>query len=153
MRKNLFSVLFILIAINLVLAEETSFRGVKVPDLKGRQTKAVLTLSDQDKAVEVRPIKGDSVTIPYSQIDKCTYEFTKRHRVSTDTIAMAATGVGAVVMLTKSKSHWLEIAYHDQDAPKVFVLRMDKREYIQILEALKAHTGIDAELLGNADKR
>jgi hypothetical protein len=66
---------------------------------------------------------------------------------------MAPVGAGAVLMLTKSVSHWLAIDYHDQDLPKVFVLRMDKHNYLRILDALKAHTGKDAEILGNADKR
>ncbi len=29
---------------------------------------------------------------------------------------------------------------------------MDKHDYLQILDALKTHTGIDAEVLGNANK-
>ena len=36
---------------------------------------------------------------------------------------------------------------------KVYVLRMDKKNYIRILDAIKAHTGQDAEVLGNAKKR
>ncbi|MGP8093740.1 MAG: hypothetical protein ACLP72_10500 [Candidatus Sulfotelmatobacter sp.] len=126
---------------------------MKIPDLSGRQTKAILTFSDDHKALELRPAKGDAVSISYNQLDKCSYEFTRKHRVSASTIVLAAmTGVGAVVLFTKSKSHWLEVAYHDQDAPKILVLRMDKHNYIRILEALKSHTGIDAEILGNADK-
>jgi len=138
----------------LASAEETSFSRVRVPDPKGRQTKAVLTFSDDHKAIEVAPAKGNAVlSIPYREIDKCSYEFTRKHRVSAGTIALAAaTGVGAVVMLTRSRSHWLEIDYRAQDASKFFVLRMDKRDYVHILEALKSHTGIDAEVLGNADK-
>jgi len=115
------------------IAEETSFRRVRMPDLKGKQIKAVLTFSDQDKAIEVHPAKGAAVTIPYGQIDKCEYEYTN-----------AVMG---------DKNHWLKIDYHDQDAPKVFVLLMDKHEYLSILDALKAHTGIEAEVLGNAKKR
>jgi hypothetical protein len=134
-------------------AAETSFQHVEVPDANGKQTKAVLTFSDEHKAVEVNPVKGQPVAIPYSQINKCSYEFTKKHRVTEGSIATAAVGVGAVAMLTKSKSHWLEIDYREQDTRKVFVLRMDKHNYIRILEALKTHTGIDAEILGNADKR
>lgn len=152
-KKAVFAVLVVLLAVHSALAEETSFRRVKIPDLSGRQTKAVLTFSDDHKALELRPSKGDAVNISYSQIDKCSYEFTRKHRVSASTIVLAATtGVGAVVMLTKSRSHWLEVAYHDQDAPKILVLRMDKHNYVRILEALKSHTGIDAEILGNADK-
>ena len=140
-------------AASLGLADDTSFRRVKVPNLKGKEVKGVLTLSDTDKAVEVRPVKGAAVNIPYSEIGKCTYEFTKRHRINDLTIATAPVGVGAVLMITKYKSHWLEIDYRERDIPEVFVVHMHKREYIRILEALKAHTGIDAEILGNAEKR
>jgi hypothetical protein len=33
------------------------------------------------------------------------------------------------------------------------VLRMEKHEYLRILDALKTHAGVDAQILGNADKR
>lgn len=134
-------------------ADDASFRHVFVPDLDGHQTKAVLTFSNQNKAVEVRMAKRAPVAIPYGVIDKCAYEFTKKHRINGETIATAPVAVGVVAMLTKSRSHWLEIDYHDGEIPKVFVLRMKKRDYIKILDALKAHTGIDAEILGNAEKR
>ena len=89
-----------------------------------------------DKAVEMRPSKGDAVNIPYGQIDKASYEYT----------------TGLTIALTEAKHYWLQIDYHDQDARKVLVLMMDKHDYLRILEALKTHTGIDAEILG-ANKR
>lgn len=141
------------IAAVLCTAEETSFQHIKVVDAKGRENKAVLIFSDNDKAVEVRPAKGDAVSIPYAAIDKFSYEFTKHHRVNEGTVLTAPIGVGAVAMLTKSRSHWLEIDYQDQDLPKSYVLRMDKKNYIRILDAIKAHTGKDTEILGNANKR
>ena len=101
----------------------------------------------------MHPAKGTAVSIPYGEIDKFSYEYTKKHRINEESVFAAAVGVGAIVMLTKSKSHWLEIDYHEGDIPKSFVLRMDKHEYIRILDAVKAHTGKDAEILGNADKR
>ena len=141
-------------SIQLCFAEDASFHRIKVPDQNGNQRPAVLTFSDTDKAVEVRPVKGgDAVSIPYATIDKVSYEYTNKHRVNGETIATAPVGLGAVMMLTKSKSHWLEVDYHQQEVAKVFVLRMDKHEYIHVLDALKAHTGIDAEVLGNAEKR
>ena len=152
--KRIFSALFVSLLISAVAhADDTSFRRVKMPDLKGRQVRAVLTFSDTRKAVEVQPAKGTSISIPYSQIDKCSYEYTQRHRVNEGTIAAAPIGIGVAVMLTKSKSHWLEIDYHDEERPHAFVLRMDKHEYLRILDAVKAHTGIEAEILGNAKKR
>jgi len=132
--KRIVSILLlILLAATLGFAGETSFSHVWVPNLKGKHVKAVLTFSDKNKAFEVRPVKGDPVTIPYSQIDKCDYEYT--------------------LALMDEKEHWLEIHYHEQDAPKVFVLLMDSHNYLRILDALKTHTGIDAEVLGNARKR
>jgi len=125
--------LLILLVAALGFADETSFRHVKVPNLQGKQIKAVLTFSDNDKAVEVRPAKGDPVNISYSQIDKCSYEYTNA--------------------LMGDKNYWLKVDYHDQDAHKVLVLLMTKNNYIRILDALKAHTGIDAEIVGNAKKR
>jgi len=136
--KRILSVLLLVVtATALGSAVETSFHRVRVPNLKGKHIKAVLTFSDQHEAVEVRPAKGDLVTIPYGQIEKCSYQYTSE----------------LTIALTKAKSHWLEIDYHDRDASKQFVLLMDKREYLRILAALKTHTGIDAEVLGNADKR
>ena len=153
MKKTLSLLLVIFSLAGLGLADDVSFNRIDVPDSKGRQIKAVLTFSDDDKAVEVKPEKGDPISIPYSEIYKFSYEYTKRHRVNEESIFAAAIGVGAVVMLTHSKSHWLEIDYRVGEVPKSFVLRMDKRDYIHILDAVKAHTGMDAEVLGNANKR
>jgi hypothetical protein len=149
-------ILLLLVTLSVIIlsfAEDASFSRIDVPDSKGRQIKAVLTFSDAHQAVEVEPVKGPTVSIPYAEIYKFAYEYTKRHRVNEESIFSAAIGVGAVVMLTKSKSHWLEIDYREGDVPKSFVLRMDKRDYIHILDAVKDHTGKDAEVLGNADKR
>ena len=153
MRKIIPAFVLVILLIAQSFADETSFRGVRLPDLKGKQRKAVLTFSDNDKAVEVRPIKADPVTVPYAEIDKVSYEFTKRHRINEGTVFTAPVGVGAVMMLTKSRSHWLEIDYHEQETPKALVLRMDRHEYLKILDAIKTHTGKEAEILGNADKR
>lgn len=142
-----------LLGASLGSAEETSFQRVKVPDAKGGQVKAVLTFSDNDKAVEVRPAKGAAVSIPYAEIDKFSYEFTRKHRINDASIVTAPIGVGAVMMLTRSKDHWLQIDYREQDVPKTYVVRMDKHEYLHILDAVKSHTGKDTEVLGNADKR
>jgi len=123
----------IFLAAALGFADETSFRRVWVPNLKGQQIKAVLTFSDQDQAIEIHPAKGAAVSVPYTQIDKCKYEYTEA--------------------LMGDKNYWLEIDYHDQDAHKVLLVLMDKRDYLHILDAVKAHTGSDAEIVGNAQKR
>jgi hypothetical protein len=97
----------------------------------------MLTFRDSDKALEVRPAKGVAVTIPYAEIDKCSYQYTAER-----TIAM-----------TQAKNPWLEVHYHDQSSHNVLLLHMEKRDYLRILDAVKADAGIEVEILGNADKR
>jgi hypothetical protein len=63
---------------------------------------------------------------------------------------VASLGAGAIVMLTKSKSHWLYLDYHEQNVPKSLVLRMDKNEYQKTFEAIQTHTGKELEFLGEA---
>ena len=152
MRKNVFAFVVFLIAANLACAADDSFSRVKVPDAKGSQANAVLTFSDEHKALEVRSAKRDAVSIPYAAIDSASYEINRKHRVSAASIITAPIGVGLVVMMTKSTSHWLEIHYRE-DIPKVLVLRMDKHEYLRILDAFKAHTGTDVAVLGNVYQR
>ncbi len=62
-------------------------------------------------------------------------------------------GVGAVVGLTKSKKHWLEIDFHDQDKPRALVLNLDRRDYQKVCDAAKAHTGKDVALVGKTDTK
>jgi hypothetical protein len=66
---------------------------------------------------------------------------------------VASLGAGAIVMLTKSKSHWLYIDYHEQSVAKNVVIRMDKGDYKKIFEAVKTHTGKDVEMLGDAKEK
>ena len=153
MKRSLAVLFTVVTIISLSFGEETTFHGVKLADAKGLQTRASLTFNDASKSVVVRVAEQDLATIPYDQLEKFTYEYTKKHRITQGAIVMiASVGAGAIVMLTKSRSHWLEIDYHDQDIPKSIVLRMDKREYRGMLEAVKNHTGKEVELLGNADK-
>src|SRR6202162_2068232 len=145
--KRLISVLLIaLVAINLCLAEEAAFSGVKLADARGKQVDARLIFSDTNKNLVVRVAERDLVTVPYDRLDKFSYEYTKKHRVTQGAIVMVASlGAGAIVMLTKSKSHWLYINFHEQTAPKSVVLRMDKHDYKNICDAVKKHTGKEVE--------
>jgi hypothetical protein len=56
-------------------------------------------------------------------------------------------------MMTKSKSHWLYIDFHEQNVPKSVVLRMDKKKYKRIFDAVKTHTGKEVEFLGDAKSK
>jgi hypothetical protein len=138
---------------NLGFAEVASFNKCKLADVKGKQSDARLILNDTDKNLVIQVSDRNLVTVPFENVDKFSYEFTKKHRVTEGAIVMIASlGAGAIVMLTKSKSHWLYIDYHEQGAPKSVVLRMDKSEYQKIISSVKVHTGKEVQMLGDPGK-
>lgn len=132
MKRIVFLLLVIVLAAQPGFCDQTSFRTVRLPLPKGRLMKAVLTFSDDHKAVEVQPAKGNPVSVPYAKIEKVAYEYT--------------------LQVMGGKEHWLKIDYNDNEGHKVLLLEMSGHDYIKILDSLKAHTGIDAEVLGNADR-
>jgi len=151
MKKTISTLLILTVLGALSFGEETAFNGVKLADAKGKQAEARLIFSDNNKNLVVQVADRNTVTIPYEQLDKFSYEYTKKHRITQGAIVMVASlGAGAIVMLTKSKSHWLYIDFHEQSAPKTLVLRMDKNEYKKIFDAVKVHTGKEVEFLGDA---
>lgn len=153
--KKLTSVvaMFLLIAVTSSFGVETAFNGCKLADVKGKQADARLIFSDESKSVVVRSLDREIANIPYANIDKFSYDYAKKHRITQGAVVMVASlGAGAIVMLTKSKSHWLYIDFHEQNAPKSIVLRMDKNEYKRIFEAVKSHTGKEVEFTGEAAK-
>lgn len=127
--------LLVILTTTLGLAQN-SFRTIKMPNGKGKLIKAALTFKDDAKTVEIHPVKGDTLDIPYGSIDKWAYEFTTERTVA----------------LTEGKTHWLEIDYHEQDVRKELVLQMQKQDYIRILDAIKKHTGVDVDLEGKVNK-
>ena len=154
MKKVTTLIAIILLSLNsLGFAEDTSFNKCKLADAKGKQADAQLLLSDTDKNLVIRVSDRELVTIPYENLDKFSYDYTKKHRITQGAIVMIASlGAGAIVMLTKSKSHWLYIDYHEQNTPKSVVLRLDKSDYQKVIASIKAHTGKDVQMLGDDGK-
>jgi hypothetical protein len=150
MRKAICALVTALAVGNLSFADQTAF-NVKLADAKGKQAEARLIFSDDNKNLAIQLADRDLVAVPYEQLDKFSYEYTKKHRITQGAVVMVASlGAGAIVMLTKSKSHWLYIDYHEQNIPKSVVLRMDKNNYKKIFEAVKTHTGKEVEFVGDA---
>lgn len=154
MKKLIAVVAMFMLSFNsLGFAEDTVFNTCKLADVKGKQADVRLTLSDENKNLVIRVSDRDLVTIPYENLDKFSYEYTKKHRITEGAIVMVASlGIGAIVMATQSKSHWLYIDYHEQNVPKSVVLRMDKKDYKDVIASVKTHTGKDVQMLGDAKK-
>ena len=148
MKKVLSLLVAGLVLSGVAFGEDAVFSKVRVADPTGKQVDARLVFSDANQNLVVRVAERDFVTVPYYQVDKVSYEYTKKHRITQGAVVMVASlGAGAIVMLTKSKSHWLYIDFHQENAAKSVVLRMDKNEYKNILDAVKAHTGKDVAML------
>lgn len=130
-------------------ADDSTFRTVQFPSAKGSLTNASLIFNDVDKQVEVKVSDGRAFTVPYGQIDKISYEFTKKHRLKQGVgIGMISPATGAIIALTKSKNHWLEFDFHDQSSPKVLIVKLDKNDYHKVCDATRAHTGKEVDTLG-----
>jgi hypothetical protein len=85
---------------------------------------------------------GLKFEIPYSSIDSLSYEVAARHRVGEGAgLMMLSPGTGLVLMATKTKSHWLDIQYHDGDVKQLTILRLDKSEYKDVIATLETRTG------------
>src|ERR1039458_3396115 len=149
--RMVFVVLLVLCAVNVVLGDDIAYRNVKVVDAKGKQADGSLLFNENNKTMVVRVADRDFVAIPYDKIDKLSYEYSKKHRITQGAIVMVASlGAGAVVMLTKSKSHWLYVDYRQESGAATLVLRMDKKNYKTILNTAKEQTGKQVAFLGDA---
>jgi hypothetical protein len=116
---------------------KSHFSSVNSP----KEAEVRLTITDKDVRVEGKKNAMDLV-VPFSSIDSLSYEVAERHRVGEGAVVMLASlGVGAVVMATKSKSHWLDIAYHDGTQSHSMVLRLDKSEFESVLGTLEQRSG------------
>jgi hypothetical protein len=91
-----------------VSGEGVSLRKTKIVDLKEKEVKVDLVFNKDTRMLLVRGSEAVVAEIPYDSIDKVSYEFSKHRRVKRGAlIRVASLGAGAVVMLTKSKKHWL----------------------------------------------
>jgi hypothetical protein len=142
MKKILLAIAYMSITAGSTMAADQVFQKSKIPDAKGNQTPVGLVFSDSKEALEVNTGGDVLMTVPYAEIDRFSYEYSKKHRITQGAIVMVASvGAGAVVMLTKSRKHFLTVGYHDGDVAKELVLRLDKSEYEGILSAALARTG------------
>lgn len=126
-------------------AEDVSFKTVHLVTTDGKkefERPASLVLSDS-KEVLVRGKDATLATVPYAGLTHVEYDFAKHHRIATGALVMVASlGAGAVVMLTKSTKHWLEFQYKQDGQDRALLLRLDKKDYKDVLSAVEARTGM-----------
>ena len=141
--------ILVILLTRLATAEEDTFRHVQVPSAQGELKNGSLTFSDVNHQVVLRTSDGRLLTVPYGQIDKISYEYTKKHRFKQGaSIALLSPGTGIIVAFTKSKNHWFYVDYKPPDGiAKTLTLKLDKAEYERVLKTATEETGRQVEML------
>jgi hypothetical protein len=121
-----------------VIFKKTKYSSVKQP----KESEVALTITDSRMVIRGKKENGISAEIPFASIDAMSYELSARHRLAEGAgVMLLSPGVGAVLMATKTKSHWLNVEYHDAAAKQEMVLQLDKSEYEKVLATLETRTG------------
>ena len=99
-------------------------------------------LSIESKVVRISADKKDIVEIPASAITEVSYGQDVHRRVGTAIgLAVISLGIGALMMFSKSKKHFIGITWADGDKKGGFAVQCDKNEYRGILSALEGISG------------
>jgi len=120
-----------------------AFSKSRTFDEKGKEIQTTIEFDGQSRSLTVRPRKGSSVVIPYDKVEKLSYDLASRRRIKEGAIVMLASlGAGGIVMLTKSKKHWLYVDYKDAEGKaQTLTLQLDKSEYRNVLAVAKTQCG------------
>jgi len=85
---------------------------------------------------------GVVATIPASAVTEISYGQDVHRRVGTAIgLAVVSFGIGALMLLSKSKKHFVGITWADGDKKGGFVMQCDKNDYRGILLGLEGVTG------------
>jgi hypothetical protein len=142
--KTAIAMLAILLSNAAQAATTVAFHESRIVDRKQRQVHADLIFNHDTQSIVVRVADNNFAEVPYAAVDKLSYEFSRKHRITEGAFVMVLwVPAGAVVMLTKSKSHWLYVDYKQDGVPKQLVVRLHKKEYRNALAAARTETGKD----------
>jgi hypothetical protein len=93
---------------------------------------------------QIRLAKKDDVlaTIPASAVTEISYGQDVHRRVGAAIgLAVVSFGIGALMLLSKSKKHYVGITWVDGDKKGGFVMQCDKNDYRGVLLGLEGVTG------------
>jgi hypothetical protein len=147
LKQAIISLALILALVPATAAQDVTFTKSRFSSVKQpKEIDVNLSISASRLLITARKESSVDLSIPIASIDSISHELAERHRVTEGAAVMAVSlGAGAILMATKTKSHWLTINYRDGDAQQEIVLRLDKSEVQPILDALEARTGKKVE--------
>ncbi len=115
-----------------------TYDGGSLPQKAGSGAKLYI----DSTTVRLAKDKTDIVTIPASAITEISYGQDVHRRVGAAIgLAFVSLGIGALMVLTKSKKHYVGLTWVDGDKRGGFAMQCDKNEYRGILAALEGVSG------------
>ena len=140
MRSFLAAVLCFLIPVT-AFADANSFKVAYDGGSITEKTGTTVNLFIESNQVRLARKNEVLATIPASAITEISY--VRRHRRVGAAIGLAVVslGIGALMLLSKSKKHYVGITWVDGDKKGGFVMQCDKSDYRGVLLGLEGVTG------------
>src|SRR5882757_6622343 len=134
------------------IASESGFKvaydGGSLPDMKSGTN---VRLYIEPSQIRIARYKADLVAIPVGAVTEISYGQDVHRRVGTAIgLAVVSLGIGALMLLSKSKKHFIGITWVDGEKKGGFVMQCDKSDYRGILLGLEGVTGkkaVDSDTL------
>ncbi len=145
MKVFLVAILCLLIPTCAFAAEANSYRviydGGSVPGLKSGMAVRLFIEPKQVRLYDDQA-KKDYVVIPASSITEVSYGQDVHRRIGTAIgLAVISLGVGALMMFSKSKKHYIGTTWANGDEKGGLAMQCDKNEYRGILAAMEGISG------------
>jgi CxxC motif-containing protein (DUF1111 family) len=115
------------------------YDGGSIPDLKAGKNLHLTVTSD---AIVLMDGKTQVLTVPPNAITEISYGQDVHRRVGAAIgLAVLSLGLGALMLLSKSKKHFVGLTWVDGSKKGGFAMQCDKSDYRGVLAALEGVTG------------
>jgi hypothetical protein len=125
-----------------IFANEIVFNKTKEVVHKGDKSKEIeVALVFQEDKIVIKHRKENDIywEIPYTTITDLTYERSTHPRT------MEAILVSPLFLFSSGKKHWLTIQYNNTDGKVYVLLKLDKKEYQQIIAEAETRTSLNVK--------
>jgi hypothetical protein len=141
--RQLIAILLTLLVPVAVFGADNSYKiiydGGSIGDVKSGVS---MKLYLDDKQVRLAYEKGQSITIPAGSITEVSYGQDVHRRVGTAIgLAVISLGIGAIMLLSKSKKHYVGLTWDDGGKKGGIAFQADKKDYRGILAGLEGISG------------
>ena len=115
------------------------YDGGSIPEVK---TGTQLRLFIESSGIRFRIKKADLITIPTSSVTEISYGQDVHRRVGAAIgLAVVSLGIGALMLLAKSKKHFVGITWVDGEKKGGIAFQADKSDYRGLLTGIEGITG------------